>query len=184
MKKKGEETTKTTTKKTKHDEAVKQLEEELQEHKEKYLRACADIQNIQRRAEKQKQQDGLQIKKHYLCQLITISELLQQAQHDPKPTEGIRLILQQLNNFFESESLRPIPAKGQPFDHNIHHAIDTIETTQHPDNTIIEELKTGYMLGDIVLYPSQVIVSKHPSESSCSQHSEEQSLHETPEGGK
>ncbi len=184
MKKKGEENTTSTTKKTKHDQAVKQLEEELQEHKQKYLRACADIQNIQRRAEKQKQQDSLQIKKHYLCELITIQELLTTAQHDPNPSEGIRLILQQLNTFFDSESLNPIPAKGQPFDHNIHHAIDTIETTEHPDNTIIEEIKTGYMLGDIVLYPSQVIVSKHPSESSCSQQSEEQSTYENPQGGK
>lgn len=183
MTKKGEEHTQT-KKQKKHNEAVKQLEEELKEHKEKYLRACADIQNIQRRAEKQKHHDTLQIKKHYLCELISIQELLTKAQEDLNPKEGIRLILQQLKSFFESENLIAIPAKGEIFDHNLHHAICTVEDPKQEDNTIIEEIKTGYKLGDIVLFPSQVIVSKKPSESFSSQQAEEHYEEENPQGGK
>ena len=49
---------------------------------------------------------------------------------------------------------------GKRFDHNLHHAITTIEKDDCEDDIIIEEVKKGYMINEKILRPSHVIVSK------------------------
>jgi len=50
---------------------------------------------------------------------------------------------------------------GKTFDHNIHHAVTTIEKNDCEDGTVVEEVKKGYLLDDELLRPSQVIVAKN-----------------------
>jgi len=49
---------------------------------------------------------------------------------------------------------------GKKFDHNLHHAINTVEDDDCESETIVEEVKKGYMINDKVLRPSHVIVAK------------------------
>jgi molecular chaperone GrpE len=49
---------------------------------------------------------------------------------------------------------------GKKFDHNFHHALTTLEKNDCDDNTILEEVKKGYMMNDKLLRPSHVVVSK------------------------
>ena len=80
--------------------------------------------------------------------------------NDENPKEGLRLILKQLEHFFNEEHISYIECIGKPFDHCLHHAVTTIEQEDCKDNTIIEEIKKGYMIDDMVLRPSHVVVAK------------------------
>ena len=54
---------------------------------------------------------------------------------------------------------KPIEAVGQPFDPNLHQALQMQPSEEHPANTVIQDLRTGFVLHDRVLRPSQVFVS-------------------------
>ena len=62
--------------------------------------------------------------------------------------------------FMEKEKIKPIECIGKKFDHNLHHAITTVENKDCEDDTIIEEIKKGYIINEKLLRPSQVIVAK------------------------
>jgi len=145
----------------KYKQHIEKLEAELKEKNDKLLRTCADIQNIQKRLQKELLFKEDDTKKKYITELIDLYELLQKAFNDEKPKKGLELILQNLDNFFEKENIHHIDCKGKPFDHNKHHAISTIEKNDCEDNIIVEEIKKGYMINEKVLRPSQVIVVKN-----------------------
>ena len=140
------------------EEEIQKLQEELKEKKNKLLRAYADFQNYQKRMEKELHNMEEETKKKYLSELIDLHEILQKAYEDKNPKEGLKIILKNLNNLLERENIKSIECIGKPFDHNIHHAISTIEKNDCREGIIVEEVKKGYMIGDKLLRPSQVIV--------------------------
>jgi len=160
--------TKTQTKKeTKKDdikEEIQKLKEELKEKDDKILRSIAEFQNYQKRMQKEIRHIEEQTKEKYVSELIDLTELLKRALEDQKPKEGLKLMLNNIEKFFEKENIKKIECIGECFDHNIHHAITTIEKNDCKDNTIVEEVKKGYMIGNKILRPSHVIVAKNKDE--------------------
>ncbi len=142
------------------EHTIDQLEAELKEKKDKLLRSYADFENYKKRVEKQRCQEDLDIKKRYISELIDLKELLLRALDDNNPKEGLRLILKQIEQFFDQENITSIECMGKPFNHQKHHAITTLEKDDCEENIVIEEIKKGYMVDDNVLRPSHVIVSK------------------------
>ncbi|UCF12199.1 MAG: nucleotide exchange factor GrpE [Thermoplasmatales archaeon] len=142
------------------EKEVKQLKKELKEKNDKHLRVCADIQNYQKRMEKELQRNEDEIKKKYLSELIDINELLKKAYEDKNPKQGLKLILNNLEKFFEKEHIKYIDCLGKSFDHSLHHAVTIVEKNDCENDTIIEEIKKGYIIGESLLRPSQVIVAK------------------------
>jgi molecular chaperone GrpE len=137
------------------------LQHELKEKNDKLLRTCADIQNYQKRTEKELLFREEETKKKYLSELIELYELLDKAYEDENPKQGLKLILQNLEGFLEKEQIKHIDCVGKSFDHTMHHAITTIEKNDYEDNTIVEEVKKGYIIKEKVFRPSQVIVVKN-----------------------
>ncbi len=140
---------------------AQKLQQELEEKNDKLLRTCADLQNYQKRTEREILFREEETKKKYLSELIELYELLDKAYEDENPKQGLKLILQNLEGFFEKEQIKHIDCVGKSFDHTMHHAITTIEKTDYEDNIIVEEVKKGYMLKEKVFRPSQVIVVKN-----------------------
>ena len=143
---------------------INTLKESIKEKEDQLLRSIADYQNYQNRVQKEKELIKNDTQKIYLSELLDIKELLLQAFDDKNPKEGLRLILKQLEQFLEEENIYYINCIGQTFNHTQHHAVTTIEKKDEKDNTIIEEVKKGYMVGDKVLRPSHVIVVKNKCE--------------------
>ena len=75
---------------------------------------------------------------------------------------GIELIYKQLQDSLAKLGLQPIPAKGEPFDPNLHQAIEMVDTTEVKDHHVLEELQRGYKLKDRLLRPSMVKVARDP----------------------
>ena len=139
---------------------LKKTEKELKEKNDKLLRTCADLQNYQKRMEKELISREEEIKRKYLTELIDLNEILKKAYEDKNPKQGLKLILNNLEKFFEKEHIRYIDCMGKSFDHGLHHAVTTVEKNDCENDTIVEEVKKGYMIGDSLLRPSQVIVAK------------------------
>jgi molecular chaperone GrpE len=140
---------------------IKKLKQELKEKEDKLLHSIADFQNYQKRMEKELQINEEVTKKKYLSELLDLNELLKKAYNDNNPKEGLKLMLNNIESFFEKEQIKPIDCKGEKFNHNFHHAVTTIEKDDCEDEIIIEEVKKGYMINDKLLRPSQVIVAKN-----------------------
>lgn len=145
------------------EDQLEKTKKDLEETKDKLLRSYADYQNYQKRVEKNLKQTEIEIKQVYLSEFIDIKELLLKALQDENPKEGLRLILKQIEHFFNEEHISYIDCIGEQFDHNLHHAVTTIEQDECEDNTVIEEIKKGYMIEDHVLRPSHVVVAKKKS---------------------
>jgi len=139
---------------------IKKLKLELKEKEDKLLRSYADFQNLKKRTERELKIIEEDVKKKYVLELLDLSELLKKAYEDENPKEGLKLMINNINNFFEKEQIKTINCIGEKFNHNFHHAITTIEKNDCEDQTIVEEVKKGYMINDKLLRPSHVIVSK------------------------
>lgn len=74
---------------------------------------------------------------------------------------GIELIHKQLQDALTKLGVRPVPAKGEPFDPHVHEAIEMVDTTDVPDHEVIDELQRGYKLKDRLLRPAMVRVAQN-----------------------
>jgi molecular chaperone GrpE len=137
-----------------------QLTDKLEKTNNQLLRTIADFQNYQKRMEKELKIKENETKQKYLTELIDLNELLKKAYEDKSPKDGLKLIIENIENFFEKEQIKYIECVGKQFDHNIHNAISTLEKENCEDNTIVEEIKKGYFLDDKLFRPSHVIVVK------------------------
>ena len=142
------------------EEENEKLKIELSEKNDKLLRSYADFQNYQKRMDKELQHREEATKKNYLNEILDIYDLLKKASEDENPKIGLNLLLQNIENFLNKEKICYIDCLGKTFDHNIHHAISTIDKDNCEENTIVEEIKKGYYIDDKVLRPSQVVVKK------------------------
>jgi len=76
--------------------------------------------------------------------------------------EAIEMIKRKLWNFLTDEGLSPIESVGKPFDPHLHEAVLEIETLDHPEGTVMEEVKKGYLFRGNLLKPSMVKVASIP----------------------
>ena len=148
------------TKVKKLDDTLQQLQQELKKKNDKLLRSYADLQNYQKRMEKEIVARDEELKKKYLVEILDLYDLLKKAYEDNDPKQGLKLLLNHLDAFFEREQVKYVDCVGKTFDHTIHHAISTVEKENCIDEEIIKEVKKGYYLGEKLLRPSQVIVAK------------------------
>lgn len=142
---------------------IERLQQELKQKQDQLLHSLADFQNLQKRSEKERMLHVDTMKEKYISELIDIKELLQKASTDEYPKDGLRLILSQIDQFFEQEHIKSMECIGKSFDHRKHHAIATVEKEHCEENSIVEEIKKGYMVDERVLRPSHVIVAKRKS---------------------
>jgi molecular chaperone GrpE len=80
-------------------------------------------------------------------------------------SEGLDLTLKELLKIFKTFHASPIEALGKPFDPCYHQAMMQQETTDQPENIVLDELQKGYMIHDRLLRPAMVVVSTSPADS-------------------
>ena len=136
---------------------VKRLKEELEMSKKQYLRALADYHNLERRMSDINEETVRQATKRLVLRLLPFVDNLEKAEvfiKDP----GLGMIKNQFYKTLQDEGLTEIQILGKPFDP--HHA-EAVEVVQgDTDNMVAEVVQKGYMLGDKVIRPAQVKVSK------------------------
>ena len=142
----------------------------LQQERDSYLdglqRSRADLDNFRKRATQEKLQAASRGKADLLRALLPILDnmrlALQHAEEDADAVkEGVRMIWQQVEGFMRDQGIEPVATVGEPFDPAHHEALSTIPATgdQAPD-TIIAEIKAGYVFDGQLLTPAQVVVAR------------------------
>jgi molecular chaperone GrpE len=76
---------------------------------------------------------------------------------------GIELIRKQMEDVLSRLGVQVVAAQGQTFDPRVHEAIEMVESNEHPDHQVIEELQHGYKLKDRLLRPAMVRVATNPN---------------------
>ena len=77
--------------------------------------------------------------------------------------EGVELVLRSMVDFLRGHGVTQLNAVGQPFDPLLHEAIDHVESAEHQPNTVVDEFVRGYQIGDRLLRPARVAVSRLPA---------------------
>jgi molecular chaperone GrpE len=150
---------------------VAELEKLLEEANHKALYAAAEIQNVRRRLEAEKQQasayavasfarDMLAIKDHLDRALAAVSDELRADQTAANFLAGIESTARELDSVFQRNGVSRIEAKGQMLDPHKHQAMMEIPTADAEAGMIVEEMQAGYMLKDRLLRPALVGVAK------------------------
>jgi molecular chaperone GrpE len=138
------------------------LKEQLEETKNRLLRALADFDNYKKRSAPDREQFVQFANEALITELLPILDGFGRAlQHkaSAEMTKGLALIKKQLEDVLLKHGVKEIEAVGKPYDPNLHEAILQKEH-KGPEGVIIEEMQKGYTLHGRVIRPSMVIVSK------------------------
>ena len=79
---------------------------------------------------------------------------------------GVQLILKQMDEALRSLNVQPVESIGEQFDPRIHEALGSIETLEHPDHQVLEEIRRGYKLRDKLLRPALVRIATNSAQTS------------------
>ena len=149
-------------------ELEKAREEARQSH-ERWLRERADLENLKKRAARERAETMKFANESVLRDLLPILDNLERAvAHaesggDGQPlVEGVALVLKSLLDVLERHGVKRIEAKGTPFDPAQHEAVAHVESAEHEPNSVIEEHQPGYRLQERLLRPALVSVAKAP----------------------
>lgn len=141
----------------------------VEEEHNQYLRALADFANFKRRKQEEFETYAQFASHELILQLLPIIDnferALQAAQENQNfdaLANGVSLTLRQLHDFLDKQQIQPIEAVGREFDPTLHEAVMRVESENHPDNTIVEELEKGYTQKSRVIRPSRVTVAMRP----------------------
>lgn len=150
-------------------EELLKTQAERDSYKDQLLRSLADFQNFRKRVETDKQALRTSAKESVILDLINVLDnfertiaAVEAGAKLESVLEGIRLTDRQLRQVLEQHGVKRIESAGQPFDPELHEAISVHETEEHPENTVTDELTSGYKLADKVIRPARVKVAKKP----------------------
>ncbi len=158
---------------SKEDKKNLSTEEKLKETEDRLLRSLAEIENQRRRFEKEIKEafdfggynfakecllllDNLQRAKDYMLK----DKELKENKYQEKYLKNLDILKTDLISIFEKNKIKKIECLNKKFDPNFHQAMLEVEDNNVEAGTIVQEIQTGYMMGDRLLRPSLVGVSK------------------------
>lgn len=154
------------------DLELEALRKELAETKDKYLRGLAESENARKRLQKEKQEmiqySTQSVMADFLTPIDHMENALGFAQQMSDEVKhwalGFQMILAQFKDVLSNNGVTSFVSEGTPFDPHRHEAVETVETTKVPPGIVIEENLKGYLMGDKIIRPARVKVSKAPVE--------------------
>lgn len=147
---------------------ITELEKKLDETEDKYLRAQAEIANMQTRYKKEQERllkyQGQSIAKAILPAVDNLQRALQIEVVDENSKQlkkGVEMVANDIQNALSSNDVVQMDALNQKFDPKFHQAVKTVpvEKGQESD-TVVQVYQEGYMLKDRVLRPAMVVVAQ------------------------
>lgn len=148
------------------DSRYTELEKLAEENNQRYLRAQADFDNFRRRTMKEKEELGQYASMKLINQLLPVVDNFERAVAAASVNgdfdslaKGVDMIFRQLESTLESEGLKAMNVVGEPFNPEFHQAIMQVDSDEHEEGIIVEEVQKGYILKDRVLRPAMVKVS-------------------------
>jgi molecular chaperone GrpE len=152
------------------EEKLEKVEAEAKQAYDRFLRASAELENYKKRTQKEMADFRKYANASLLKELLGVVDNLERAiessngsKGDGQLSAGLDLTLRELLKVFSTFHVSPIEALGEPFDPCYHQAMMQQETTDQPENVVLNELQKGYMIHDRLLRPAMVVVAKSPT---------------------
>ncbi len=152
-------------------EELKEKAKLKDEYYERVLRVQAEFENYKKRLDKDKTEFLNFANQALIYELLNIIDNFERAVDAADKTDdhkllhqGVEMILKDLHDLLKEKGLAKIESVGKPFDPTKHDAISQVESDEHPDHTVVEELQTGYTINGRLLRPAKVKVSIKPKE--------------------
>lgn len=155
------------------DLEIVQLKEEAGALKDRLLRTAADMENLRKRAEREKAEATLYAATNFARDLLSVADNMSRAlaavsaEAREKADEATRNLLagvemteRELLKVFERYNIRKVETVGAKFDPNVHQALFEVPTKDHPPGTVVQEMQSGFAIGERCLRPAMVGVAK------------------------
>lgn len=151
------------------------LKAEKDQWYDKFLRKAAEFDNYRKRSEKEKIDVASLAKSSVLEEILPIVDACERALSSfedvvdlneslDRYRQGVELLYKQLSDMLARLGVVRIGARGEKFDPHLHEALIRFETDMYEENTVIEELRKGYLFNDRLLRPAQVKVAIRPQD--------------------
>ena len=143
--------------------------DETKLHQEQYLRTLAEMENLRKRTQRDKEDLAKYANESILREILPVIDNLEravehaeQAENDDGLFEGVQMTLTQFNQLLSKFGVEPVDAVGQLFDPAYHQAMGQMESAEHPVNTVVQQMQKGYELNKRLLRPAFVMLAKAP----------------------
>lgn len=153
------------------EEQLRAAQADAKQNYDRLLRTTAEFENQKKRMQREMDNFKKYANESIAKEVLQVVDNLERAlttKHDMSDRafeslrQGVEMTLKGLLDSLKRFGVTPIEAKDKPFDPNFHHAIAQAESTEHPDNVVLEEPQKGYMLNERLLRPAAVVISKRP----------------------
>ena len=155
-------------------EELKTRAAKADENWDRLLRTTADFENFKKRAAREKTEAVQYANGSLLQKLLPVLDNFEAALAAAKGADGaagnvsslqsgVAMIQLQLKNVLAESGLEEIDAAGKKFDPTLHEAVSQQETTEVPEDQVVQQLRKGYKLKDRLLRPATVVVAKKPA---------------------
>lgn len=137
------------------------------------LRLKAEFENYRKRVDREKPELVRHGRVQLLERLLPLYDVLLAAHQEVvrqsesgdggavgELARGLEMIFKEFTKLFQSEGVAVIESVGRPYDFERHEVLGSVETGDHPDGTVVEELQKGYLLDGRVLRPAKVRVAR------------------------
>lgn len=146
------------------EEIIRQLELQVQEHHDAWLRAKAEADNIRKRAQADIANAHKFALEGFATELLAVRDSLEAALATENASveslrEGVALTLKLLTSAFDKGQIKQVNPVGEKFDPHRHQAMTAVESDKAP-NTVLHVMQKGYLLNERVLRPALVMVAK------------------------
>jgi len=150
---------------------LKRVEAENAELKNSLARRQADFENYRKRVDRERSETYNRVVADVAEKLLPVSDNLKRALEAEASVEaaesdefrhflsGVDLIWKQLTGVLEALGVKTIPAVGEQFNPHLHEAVVTEATDEYEPDTVMQEIRSGYRLGDKLIRPALVKVS-------------------------
>lgn len=150
---------------------LENVREEAARNHELYLRAMADMENLRKRSQREKEDIAKFSNETLLREILPVIDNLERAvEHAVADNategllEGVQMTLDQFGKVLEKFNVVAVEALGKNFDPALHQAMGQLETEEYPVNVVAQEMQKGYLLNERLLRPALVMVAKAPAD--------------------
>lgn len=148
-------------------DALQKAIHERDHNHDQMLRTMADFQNYRKRVQQENELLKTYATERLITQLLPVLDNFERtiaAFEAGATTEavmgGIKAVDRQIRSVLEAQNVARIPSEGHPFNPDVHEAIATEVSEEHPEDTVLTEVEAGYKIADKVIRPARVKVSK------------------------
>ncbi|MCB1379194.1 MAG: nucleotide exchange factor GrpE [Alphaproteobacteria bacterium] len=155
------------------DLEIAMLKDEVAGLKDRLLRMAAEAENTRKRLEREKAEATLYAATNFARDLLSVTDNMGRALASVSPEAreaadeitrnllaGVEMTERELLNVFQRYGIRKLETVGQKFDPNMHQALFEVPSAEHPPGVVVQEMQSGFAIGERCLRPAMVGVAK------------------------